>query len=116
MTEIDRALLFFAGMIIGFLFAGTYLCTTARIHWANGALIAIALLILLGLIAEADGSVPPIHRVRDAHKFTYDIRDCPRTSPGETDLILVYVRTQADMRPTVTGCTRIVDRAWLKHR
>lgn len=88
--------------------------------WLVGAAVAVLILLAIGAVGDDTDAAraednAAFQRVRDAHRVVYDIRDCPRTSPGESDLILLHIRTQADMRPVVSGCTRIVDRAWLRH-
>lgn len=38
------------------------------------------------------------------------LKDCPQPGPGLTDTVVLVIHSQADLRPTVTGCSRIAMR------
>lgn len=87
--------------------------------WIAGPALGLALLILLGVMAKSDDQA----RIADATSIPkpkppqiVSLNDCPKPGPGLTDVLVMVIRTQADRKPTITGCSRIAERSFGVHK
>jgi hypothetical protein len=90
-----------------------------RSAWGAGILAAIALFAIWSLTGADERRVrlaesAPIAKPKPSQIVT--LADCPRPGPGLTDTIVMVIKSQADLQPTVTGCSRIAERPQRKFR
>ena len=84
----------------------------------GGVLIALACAGLIGLTswaaqrteqAKAEDALP-----RHLPRVVIDLNDCPPPREGDTDIILLVIKTHADTGPQWTDCIRSVERGWAR--
>lgn len=88
-----------------------------RTAWFLGTLAAILLLGLTSWTATRDDHARALERRADAERKLIEF-GCPPKRAGDTDLIVLLVETTADPHTNaplkVTGCSRYVERSWMK--
>lgn len=64
-------------------------------------------------ISAADKVMIQAGLPRSAQHILVDLNDCPKPRIGMTDQVLVLIRSRADDKPTVSGCSRIAERPYI---
>lgn len=80
-----------------------------RHFWFASIALGMLLLLLFGVLDERDARVTAAERAAPAapqRQFVF-LDDCPPPAPGYTDTVILVIRSQADLQPTVTRCARM---------
>lgn len=73
-------------------------------HWWTRAILGgLIYLTMLGAMAERDAAV----LAADRAAVSVSTAGCPPPAPGLTDTVVMVIKSQADLKPAVTGCNRI---------
>lgn len=64
-------------------------------------------------ISAADRVMIQHNLPRSAQHILINLNDCPGPGQGMTDQVLLLIRSRADAKPVVAGCSRIAERAYL---
>lgn len=75
----------------------------------SGALIALLAIGSWLIVFPRDIPVRVADRITTSPAIV-SLKDCPSPAPGLTDTIVMVIKSQADLQPTVTGCSRIAER------
>lgn len=94
--------------------------STDRSAWGAGILAAIALFALWTWTdagdrraLRADAAPANAYKPKPKPRQIVSLKDCPPPSPGMTDLVVMVIKSQADMKPIVARCSRIAERAFI---